>query len=75
MKKKQSKNNFLNPTTTGSDPCLRRKCPECNSKSFQINVTYGWMRIYKDGKLISKEMRRQDAGSFECKECGYNETY
>lgn len=73
--RKKSKYNFQNPAISGADPCLRRKCPECGSKSFTINVMYGYLREYKDGKLIYKNMRRQDAGSFNCKECGYTETY
>lgn len=73
--KPKSKNNFLNPAVTGKDPCLRRKCPECSSKDYQISVLYGYLREYKNGKLIYKNMRRQDAGSFQCNKCGYTETY
>ena len=59
----------------GSSPDLRRKCPECNSKNFLTSTLYGRIRVVENGKTIRNELRRQDAGSFNCKECGYVETY
>lgn len=56
-------------------PDLRRKCPECGKKNFYTSTLYGRIRTVENGETVSNNLIRQDAGSFNCKECGYYETY
>ena len=69
------KEEIKNKHQCGKEPDRRRKCPECGCKNFTTSTLYGRIRIVKDGKTIQNWLRRQDAGSFNCKECGYEETY
>ncbi len=64
-----------NKHRSNMDPDLRRKCPECGKKNFYTSTLYGRMRIVENGKTVHNKLRGQDAGSFNCKECSYNETY
>lgn len=71
----QQREKIRNKHRCGKEPDLRRKCPECEARNFITSSLYGRVRVVKDGKTIRNDLVRQDAGSFVCKECGYEETY
>lgn len=57
------------------EPTRRKKCPKCGSRDYSISAPIENYKEFKDGKLVGFKRGRYDAGSFNCKKCGYEDSY